>query len=63
MTGFEGFLPFLNEGRQYHACARYTDQYGKNVKISSLKKSLCRADDFYNLDIFGDWWLHRTGEH
>ena len=33
MTGFEGFLPFLNEGRQYHACARYTDQYGKNVKL------------------------------
>ena len=33
VTGFEGFLPFLNEGRQYHACARYTDPYGKNVEI------------------------------
>ena len=31
MTGFKGFLPFLNEGRQYHACARYTDPYGTNV--------------------------------
>ena len=31
MTGFEGNLPDLNEGRQYHACARYTDPYGKNV--------------------------------
>ena len=31
MTGFEGNLPDLNEGRQYHACARYTDQYGQNV--------------------------------
>ena len=29
--GFQGFLPFLNEGRQYHACTRFTDPYGKNV--------------------------------
>ena len=34
MTGFEGFLPFLNERRQYHACARFTDQQGKNVEIT-----------------------------
>ena len=28
-----GISSFLNEGRQYHACARYTDPFGKNVKI------------------------------
>ena len=32
-TGFEGYLSFLNEGRQYHACARYADEYGQNVEI------------------------------
>ena len=33
MSGFEGNLPDLHEGRQYHACARYADEYGQNVEI------------------------------
>ena len=31
LSGFLGNLPDLHEGRQYHACARYQDQSGKNV--------------------------------
>ena len=31
MSGFVQNLPDLNVGRQYHACARYQDQSGKNV--------------------------------
>ena len=53
MTGFEGFLPFLNEGRQYHACARFTDPYGKNVEISFLK--ICFGSDNSHFRHF--WWL------
>ena len=52
-TGFQGNLPFLNEGRQYHACARYTDPYGRNVKIFLLK--LCSSDD--DSYFRHCWWL------
>ena len=31
MSGFVRNLPDLNVGRQYHACARYQNQYDQNV--------------------------------
>ena len=34
LNGFQGYLPSLNEGRQYHACASYTNNYGEKVKFS-----------------------------
>ena len=33
MSGFQGNLPDLHEGRQFHTCARYQDQYDQNVEI------------------------------
>ena len=32
MTGFLKHLAELNVGRQYHACASYTDNYGRKVR-------------------------------
>ena len=36
MSGFVRNLPDLNIGRQYHACAMYQDQNGKNVILNCL---------------------------
>ena len=46
MSGLVRNLPDLHEGRQYHACARFTDEYGQNVEIYNTKMC-CIADDSY----------------
>ena len=61
MSGFQGNLPNLTERRQYHACSRFTDQYGQNVKIFLLK--CVPVMMIHILDIVGDWRFHRAGEH
>ena len=59
MSGFEGNLPDLHEGRQYHTCARYQDEYDQNVGRLKCVPVLI----FYLSDIFSDGRLHRTREH
>ena len=58
MSGFVRNLPDLHEGRQYHACARYTDPYGTNVEIFLLN---CVPElRIYILDIYSGGWLDRV---
>ena len=33
MAGFVGYLPSLRVGRQYHACASYTNSYDEKVEF------------------------------
>merc|ERR1711981_1296234 len=58
MSGFEGNLPDLNVGRQYHACSRFTDQYGKKYIVGDWR--LHRAGEH---KIHGDLhsWSHSLG--
>ena len=51
-SGFAGNLPDLNVGRQYHACSRFTDQYGQNVRIFLLELGFS-VDDSYSRHC---WW-------
>ena len=45
LSGFKENLPDLHVGRQYHACARYQDQYGKNVSTLNRTEMCCSVDD------------------
>ena len=57
MSGFVRNLPDLNVGRQYHACARYQNQYDQNVYLlpNAVPEVMIAI-----LGIFGGGWLHRT---
>ena len=52
MSGLKRNLADLNVGRQYHACSRFTDQYGQNVRIFLLELG-SSVDDSYSRHC---WW-------